>query len=287
MSHVLVIGAAGGVGAAVVQALIARGDTVTGTVLNDQEEAAARQSAPALRDLLRLDLADAERVVADLRAAAEGFGRLDAVVVCAAISPIWPLETMPIGLARKTLEVNCLSAIAIYQGLIATLRESHGRFVFISSMSGKIGMPIIGAYVASKFGLEGAADVMRQEAQRSGVDVVVVEPGGIRTGMVHAQIADVEARIPRLSAEEAALYGDYYRNFKTLASNALTGASTPPEGIAAVVLQALTDTPPETRYIGGEDARHLIEMARTRPDREMDALWAEIFESASGLTGGP
>src|SRR5690349_1938770 len=101
MANIMVIGGAGGLGQAVVAALLARGDTVSITVLNDAEAAAARAATPGISAVHMLDLGDANAVRDRLGAALARSDADDGVIVCAAIAPLGPLETTPVDLVRK------------------------------------------------------------------------------------------------------------------------------------------------------------------------------------------
>ena len=279
MRKILVIGGAGGLGSALVGKLVARGDDIALTVLNDAEEQAVRGTLPAVSAVHRLDLSEADQVRDSLAAAIEG-DEIDAVVVCAAISPYGPVETTPVALVRRTLEINLLSHIAIYQAVMPALRRSQGRIVFTSSMAGVAAMPFIGAYVASKFALEGIADVMRREAKPQGVDVVLVEPGGIKTPMVSHQLETLVTDIAALSKEDRARYGHLYRAFQVLATQSHHGDASEPGLVADVLVEALDAKAPAARYIAGADAEQLVALARESSDEALDALFLDMFSKA-------
>jgi NAD(P)-dependent dehydrogenase (short-subunit alcohol dehydrogenase family) len=277
---VLVVGGAGGVGSAVVAKLLARGDAVIVTVLNDAEEDIVRAANPGLVAVHRIDLSDAEAACSDLRTAV-GEAMLDAVVVCAAISPYGPLESNPIALVRKTFEINVFSHIAIYQAVMPVLRRSQGRIIFTGSMSGRVGLPFIGTYTASKFALEGLADVMRREARGQGVAVSLVEPGGIKTPMVSRQLETLVGDIAALDDEQRSRYGMLYRGFEVMATESHYGSASTPELVADVLLRAIDDPVPAARYIAGPDAEHLIALSETSSDEELDVILSNTFADAA------
>lgn len=279
MAHVFVIGGAGGLGLAVVAGLLARGDTVSISVLNDAEATVARAAAPGIAKVHALDLGNAN-VVRDQLAKAVAGNPLDGVIVCAAIAPLGPLETTPIDLVRKTIEVNCISAVAIYQAALPALRQSGGRMVFISSMAGVAAMPFIGAYVASKFALEGAVDIMRREAAPQGVKVSLIEPGAIKTPMVDAQIVEVNERLAALDGEEAERYGYLYKAFKVMATQSHNEASSSPETIAKTVIEAFIAENPAPRYVAGDDAQQVIDLAKAG-DEQLDQAFVAMYAQAA------
>lgn len=264
----LVIGAAGGVGIETVKQLLAEGYRVVGTVFNDTEGDFLKSHAPQVASYFRLDLGNAESVVAAIREA--NLGPLDAVISCAAIAPLGPLETASLPELRKTLEINAVSSLAIYQAVLPLLRPTKGRLILISSMAGKVAMPFLGTYSSSKFALEALGDVMRREAKAWGVDVVLVEPGGVRTPMVTAQLAWIEKTRAALSTDEATLYGGLYDAFgKAAQQGYVTGIE--PTQVARIIVDALKAEQPLARYTAGEDSKFMCDISR-KPDAEIDAV---------------
>jgi NAD(P)-dependent dehydrogenase (short-subunit alcohol dehydrogenase family) len=263
----LVIGAAGGVGTEVVKSLLGAGYRVIGSVLNDAEANHVNSATPGVSQLFKLDLSDADSALAELKR--QAFAALDAVVICAAISPFGPVETTSLAALRRTFEINTVSDAAVFQGCMPALRAKKGRLVMISSFAGKIGLPFIGHYVASKHALEGLADVMRREVKSSGVDIVLVEPGGIKTPMVANQIRDVKQERATLPAAVAAQYGGLYDTFLRLATR--SDQMMDPSVVAKTVLEAVTSPAPQIRYQVGEDSKYLCDVAR-KSDAEIEAV---------------
>jgi NAD(P)-dependent dehydrogenase (short-subunit alcohol dehydrogenase family) len=286
MANILVVGAAGGVGLAVVDKLVARGDSIILTVLNAAEASHVAQHYGAKIPIHEIDLGDADTALVGLRRVVGSIKRLDGVAMCAGIAPNGPVEVTPLATFRKTLEINCIANIALFQAALPALRKSKGTLVFISSTSGKMGMPFIGAYTASKYALEGVGDVMRREAAAQGVKVSIVEPGGIRTGMIKDQLATGMKRLAELSEENRVRYGNLYRRFEAVAGEALVTSASTAEQVADVVIGALDAAQPEPRYIAGADAKQMLDMMRTMSDREIDGLFAQMFsEQVSGAVG--
>lgn len=280
MKHVLVVGAAGGIGMAVVQQLVRRGDHVIGTVLDQAQADQLRVAVPDIAGAQILELSDPVQVVTRVAAITGQMGQVDQVVVCAAIGPIGPAELTPLATYRQTMEINFLSNVAIFQATLPALRQSKGRLLLVSSMSGKVPLPFIAAYTASKHALEGWADVVRQEVAADGVEVILLEPGGVRTGMVSAQIAAAKQMLGDLTAEQAMRYGALYRGFIGAAQAGYDGAGSTPDQVAAIAVDALCAEKPETRYVAGPDAQQLIGARTALSDREMDATLAAFFSAA-------
>jgi NAD(P)-dependent dehydrogenase (short-subunit alcohol dehydrogenase family) len=271
---ILLVGVRGGVGGEVARRLIAAGHAVIGTVRDEGQFQEVRQALPGLADLIALDLddADAARAVLSARFAE---APLAGVIVCAAICTYGPLETIPLAVVRRELEVNAVACLAVYQACMPALRRTRGRFVFVSSYSGKVALPFLGAYKASKFALEALGDVMRMEAAKWGVKVVLVLPGGIATEMPRGLARRIADDLADLPPREAELYGDLYESM----ARALQGVEslTPAGVVADTVVEAYQAQDPEPRYPVGEDTKFLLAKRQELSDREMDALARELY----------
>jgi short-subunit dehydrogenase len=130
------------------------------------------------------------------------------------------------------------------------LRLSRGRVVFISSVNGRLSMSLIGAYCASKFALEAAADALRMELRPWHIAVSIVEPAQTDTDMwrtADAMVADVEAG---LTPEQRSLYGKHIAGMKKTIPVSQKIA-VPTQKVSAVVEEALTASRPRARYVVG------------------------------------
>lgn len=277
----LVIGANGGMGTAVARALLDAGYDIAATVSRPEDAADLAEAVPECRDVEPLDLGRAEDVKRRVVAIVDKVPRLDAVVVCAAVAPFAPAETTSFPVFRQTIEINCLSNLAIYQACLPALRRTRGRLALTSSWSGKVATPGMASYVASKFALEGLTDVLRQEAQEWGVEVVLIQPGALDTQMMRRSQAALAQVIAALDPEEAALYGRLYRQMKYRADEGLANANySPPELVAEAVLRALRDDPPSPRYPVGRDTELMFALAKPGDDRAVDAFILDLYRSA-------
>lgn len=270
----LVVGAAGGVGGALVLKLLEADYRVIGTVLNEAEASQLKSQSPGVADIIKLDLADADSVANEIKRRVTA---VDVVAVCAAIAPFGPLETSSLADLRRTLEINTVSDLAVYQATMPLLRASKGRILFMSSWAGKIGLPFLGQYVASKHALEGMGDVMRREAKTFGVKVILVEAVGIRTPMVSSQKAAIDLKRASLSSTDAAYYGHLYDNYSKMHEGGWEDMIEP-SVVAEIIVSALTVEDPAARYQVCEHSKYFIDVAK-KPDDEIDAILAEFWGS--------
>lgn len=191
-----ITGASSGIGAALARELAARGAHVA---LSGRDEARLRAVAADLGSdtlMLPFDVRD-EAALADATGQAIGWkGGVDIAVANAGISQRSAAVDTAMQVYREIIEVDLIAQIAFAQGLIGHMSErGSGRLAFISSIAGKVGVPMRTAYCAAKFGLAGYADALRAELSQSGVEVHCIYPGSIRTDVSrNALTADGSAR---------------------------------------------------------------------------------------------
>src|SRR5262245_29141737 len=173
---VIVTGASTGIGEATALHLRELGYDVRAGVRKDEDF--ERLGGLGLTPL-HLDVIDAGSIAA---ARSEvGDGPLAGLVNNAGVAVAGPLEFIPIDRLREQLEVNLIGQIAVTQAFLSGLRAGRGRIVNVSSIGGRVALPFLGPYAASKFGLEGVSDSLRRELRPQGVEVILVEPGGVKT----------------------------------------------------------------------------------------------------------
>lgn len=259
---VLVTGASSGIGFATALRLARHGTTVFAGIRRQADgEALLRDGGGNVRPML-IDVADRGSLVR-ARAKIETLTefRLDALVNNAGIALGGPLELIPMDALRRQFEVNFFGAIAAIQTFLPLLRESGGRIVNVSSISGKFATPFIGPYAASKFALEAASDALRLELRPFGIFVSLVEPGSVRTP-IWKRSSDASLRVIGESPPEArAPYAAMLRAMAGLAEKMERGG-VEPERVAAVIERALTSARPRARYLVGADARLRLLIAR-------------------------
>lgn len=179
----LVTGASSGIGRATARELVARGWRVYGGVRRQEDAEALRHEG--VRPLI-LDVRDEADVEAarDALAADQGAHGLQALVNNAGVSCFGPLEHTSPAELRALLEVNVVGVHAVTRALLPLLRAGAGRVVSVGSTSGRLALPYLGAYAASKHALEAWSDSLRRELREAGVSVILVQPGRVDTRMV-------------------------------------------------------------------------------------------------------
>lgn len=274
---VVVTGASSGIGEACARRLAALGFTVFAGVRKAGDGARLQRGIPGVTPLL-LDVTDAGSIAQAAQAVREATGDrgLAGLVNNAGVAVPAPVEHQPIDDFRRQLEVNLVGQVAVTQALLPHLRAARGRIVNISSIGGKVAVPLLGAYAASKFGLEGFSDSLRRELRPWGIRVVVIEPGTIATPIWEKGIASGDALEASLSEQAKRDYGPLIATVRTASEQgARTGL--PPDAVAKDVAHALTAQRPKTRYLVGREAKSRALAARILGDRFIDRAVARVM----------
>src|SRR5262249_6286022 len=232
-----------------------------------------------------LDVTDPRSIEAAARTVADALGgrALAGLVNNAGIDIAGPLETSSVAEARLQFEVNVIGVLAVTQAFLPLLRQSRGRIVNIGSVLGRLAIPLMGAYSASKFALEGLTDAFRIELSPWGIRVSLIEPGPVATPLwskTHLLAGMGEERV------DAA--GKLYATTNAAARAAFTKfgqSGISPDRVAAKVLEALTGPNPKPRYLVGRDAKALSWLAALVPDRIRDRMLMKQFGLPQRLEG--
>ncbi|MFL5844981.1 MAG: SDR family NAD(P)-dependent oxidoreductase [Solirubrobacteraceae bacterium] len=272
MPAVLITGAARGIGRATAEHFAAEGWDVYAGVRDASTEVPGATS-------VALDVTDAAHLAA-LPGALPA--RLDAVVNNAGIAVSGPVEALPLDALRHQLEVNLVGQVAVTQAVLPRLRESRGRVVFVSSLSGRVSTPMTGAYNASKFALEGIADALRMEVRPWGIGVVLVEPAQTDTDMWRKAEDALDADLAGLTPEHRALYARHIDGARKMIPRSQKMAS-PVAGVVAAIEQGLTAKRPRARYVVGAAPKVQSAIMRFTPTRVVDAA----LRAATGVPRRP
>ncbi len=270
---VLITGASTGIGHACALELDRRGWRVFAGVRQPDAADALRQAATGRLTPINLDVTEPGSIAAAAAAITKTVGEtgLTGLVNNAGIGVSGPLELLPIDDLRRQFEVNVLGTVAVTQAFLPLLRATRGRIVNISSISGRIALPGVGPYSASKFALEALTDSLRMELQPWGIQVISIQPGSIATPIWPKTLADNRRQRRQYSPQAETLYGQKMDELLAATEKAAR-RGLPPERVAQTVAQALTTARPKTRYLVGLDAQLGALLARWLPDRLRDWL---------------
>jgi len=216
--------------------------------------------------VLEMDVTDDASMIKGVNDIAKAEGRIDVLINNAGFGSYGAVEDVSIDDAKYQLNVNVFGAARLAQLVLPHMRKQHfGRIINITSIGGKLALPLGGWYHASKFALEALSDSLRNEVEQFGIDVVVIEPGGVKSEW--AGIAGDNL----LKVSGNGVYGALTRQFgaiikKTEANNA------EPIVIVDLVRKAIEAKKPKTRYAGGYMAKMALFMRKILPDRTFDKM---------------
>ncbi len=270
---VLLTGANGGIGREIALLLAQRGHQVIAATRDEAKAAAVREhlaSAGASVTSVLLDLTDPDSCQRALTHAQRiSHGRLDTLVNTAGMAMGGAIEDIDDADVHAVLELNLIGPMRLCRLAAPHLRRTpDARVVNISSLAGRVAMPMMGWYCASKHALEAASDALRMELARDGVRVVTIEPGSYATHLWDGVFA-------RMNPDGPSAYADCYR----LASRAkpLVRRLPSPTPVARLVARALEAPRPRARYRVGLDARLGVLLDAASPTPAADLAKRAMF----------
>ena len=264
-SVALVTGGSSGIGEATAIKLREAGYTVYAAARRAQRMEHLTESG--IRPLA-MDVTDDQSVQSAVKQILADTGRIDVLVNNAGYGSYGALEDVPLAEARAQFEVNVFGAARLIQLVLPHMRQQRsGTIVNVTSMGGKIYTPLGAWYHGTKFALEAISDCLRMELKPFGIDVVVIEPGGIKTewaGIAADKVRAVSGTGPYAPQGNAVA--------DSLSSESTQRRSSPPTLIAATIAKAVTARRPKTRYAVGYGAKPMIFLHALLPNRTFDAF---------------
>jgi NAD(P)-dependent dehydrogenase (short-subunit alcohol dehydrogenase family) len=267
---VVVTGASTGIGAVSATHLSSLGFHVFAGVRKTEDAERAREAG---LQPLTIDVIDADSI----RAAAEQVGdTLAGLVNNAGIAVAGPLEFIPVEEFRRQLDVNVVGQVAVTQAFLPALRKARGRIINMGSIGGRVALPLLSPYAASKFALEAITDSLRRELRPWGIHVAIIEPAAIATP-IWDKSREANEELARGAPPEAEqLYGKLIERIRAETAK-LGQTGLPPIEVAKAVEHALTADKPKTRYLVGRAAKGRAAAAALLPDRAFDRLIARTL----------
>lgn len=272
---VLITGCSTGIGRATAQRLSRRGWTVYATAR--RPESIEDLAACGCR-LLQIDVCDETSMRRAVEAVETAEGAVGVLVNNAGYGLEGPVEELTADQIRRQFETNLFGPTRLAQLVLPGMRrQGWGKVVNLSSVGGRITVPGGGAYHASKYALEALSDALRFEVRGFGIDVILIEPGAIRTRWVDTAVASLAPQ-DRLGP---------YKEFNLAVANRLRGAhegllarfATGPESVAGVIERAITVRRPRPRYTVPATAAIFTFSRRLMPDRAWDAFMRRLLPS--------
>lgn len=260
---VLVTGASAGIGKATAIYLAQNGYNVYG---------AARRTEK-MQDLktygvkpISLDVTKEESLVACVEHILKEEGRIDVLVNSAGSGYYGALEDMPMSDAKYQMEVNVFGVARLIQLVLPAMRKNNfGKIVNISSVGGKVTLPMGVWYHASKFAIEGLSDALRKEVKSFGIEVIVIEPGGTKSEMTGLG-TEYMLRVSG-NTEYSSLAKGVINMYAAVERNAAD-----PIVIAKLIRQGIESNNPKTRYVGASGAKMMLFFRKILSDKLFDRM---------------
>lgn len=273
---IVITGASTGIGRACALHFDQLGYRVFAGVRSEKDGAALAADTSEWLTPVMIDVTDDAHVLAAARLVEQTVGERGVTVLVnnAGIAIGGPLEHVPLDRIRQQMDVNVIGAVAVTQAFLPLLRvglqHSPVTVVNISSISGRMAMPFLGPYAASKFALEALSDSLRLELRPWNIRVVAIEPGEIATpiwekGLKYAE--DMRAALPAIAEDRYGPALDF------MIDRIQPNQGMPAMEVARIVEEAVTSARPRPRYLVGRDARIGSWIARL-PMRLRDRLIA-------------
>lgn len=260
---VLVTGASSGIGKATAIYLAQNGYNVYGAARRMEKMQALKEYGIKP---VALDVTKDESIVACVGKILNEAGSIDIVINSAGLGSYGALEDVPIAEAKNQLDINLFGIARLIQLVLPQMRKNrYGKIVNISSIGGKVGLPMGVWYHASKFALEGLSDSLRNEVKQFGIDVIVIEPGGTKSEMIQIGAGD----LMRVSGNTVyrQLANSVQKMYTDMEKNAAE-----PIVIAKLIKKGIEAKQPKTRYIGGAMAKPMLFFRKILSDKMFDKM---------------
>jgi NAD(P)-dependent dehydrogenase (short-subunit alcohol dehydrogenase family) len=274
---VLITGCSTGIGRATAQHLASKGWTVYATARREESIADLRELGCKT---LALDVTDEASMEAGVAAVEAEHGAVGVLINNAGYSQSGAVETVPMADVRRQFETNVFGLVRMTQLVLPGMRKQHwGKVVNISSMGANFVFPGGGFYHATKYAVDAISDALRFEVKGFGIDVVIIQPGLIKTEFGHAAVGAVPGE------------GGAYGEFNVAVGEATEGAyeSGPlgklgggPETVATAIEKAITAKRPKARYRVTPSAHLLIAQRSLMTDRMWDRVMKTQFPQPKG-----
>jgi len=213
--------------------------------------------------ILELDVDDEKSVKSAIAQILDQKQRIDVLVNNAGWGLWGCVEDVSVDEFKEQFETNFFSIIRLIQDVVPTMRkQGSGTIVNVSSVVGRIGFPASPAYISSKFALEGLSESLRFEFAPFGVDVIIIEPGVIKTNFMKNMKMAKKSELDTV--------------YKDITTKVVSGVKmmaemgTPPKEVANTIVKAIKDKNPLPRYIVGNDASMFLEAKKSKTDIEFE-----------------
>lgn len=266
----VVTGSSSGIGYAT-SLLLARNRFYTyASVRNINKSASLQSTANAEKlplKLIQLDVTDDSSVKEAIEKILSEKGRIDVLVNNAGYGLFGAFEDLSLDEIKGQFESNFFGVIRVTQHVLPTMRTQGGGGVIVnvSSLNGRVGFPVLSAYVSTKFATEGLSESIAYELEPFGIKVVLIEPGPVGSNFMKGSV------LPKRALDPKSPYSELAQKVNVKIASQHENA-TPPEEVAKIIVQAILTEKPEFRYVVGTDAISLLEARKNMPYSEFQKM---------------
>ena len=268
---VLITGCSSGIGRAAALRLHHAGFTVYATAR--RTDSLTDVAGRGLRTVA-LDVTDEQSMTQAVAAVEADAGPVGVLINNAGYGLYGPVEQVPMAEIRRQFETNFFGLVRLTQLVLPGMRRrGRGRILNVSSMGGRITLPGGAFYHASKYAVEAFSDALRMEVAQFGIEVVLIEPGPVKTPWNEVAAGSLGDAVSSPGADPYAAYkAAVGASFAMAASGPLARLGSDAQDIARVITRAVTAQRPRTRYLINPVAKGVVTMNRLLPGRAYDAV---------------
>ncbi len=271
----IVTGSSSGIGYETALALARNGFRTYATMRNLEKAKAILDAAKGEKlqiHTVELDVTEEKSVIDAIKTIMSDAGRIDVLVNNAGYGLTGSLEDLSMSEIKAQYETNVFGLIRVTQAVLPIMRkQKSGVIVNISSIGGKMAMPLSSPYIGTKFAVEGLSESIAYDLEPFGIKVVIIEPGAIKTNFGTGMAVATKNLDPS---------SPYFKNLQHLQDTlgSLLKNGTHPSKVAQVILGAVTSSNPSLRYTVGEDAAMLAQKRKELPDSEFQKFVSGFFK---------
>lgn len=234
------------------------------------EETAKKEKLPL--HVSKLDVTDDKSVTDAIQKIKSDAGRIDVLVNNAGYGLIGSLEDLSMSEIKAQYETNVFGLVRVTQAVLPIMRQQKsGIIVNISSIGGKMAMPLSSPYIGTKFAVEGLSESIAYDLEPFGIKVVIIEPGAIKTNF------DTGMIVAKKNKDPSSPYYDKMQKFEKSLGTIVQGGS-PATKVAETILDAVTNPNPNLRYTVGDDAAFLAQKRKELQDADFQKLVSDFLK---------
>jgi len=274
----IVTGSSSGIGLLTAVELALNGYRVVATMRNLEsrgrlEEAAQKAGVRDRLDLRRLDITEFDSLPGAVDAIIRDHGHIDVLVNNAGFSMAGFAEDMTLDELRRQLETNFFGNVAMTKALLPVMRaQKSGHIITVTSVAGRVGQPMLSAYSASKYALEGWSESLRIETHSLGIRVSLVEPGAYDTDIWERNVVIAKGALDPASPnkERSQRFAEFVKKSAKRRRDA--------RDVAKLIVRIARDPDPKLRYLIGGDAKLQVWLKRIVPWRKYERMIAKAVK---------